>query len=94
MTCAVCVAHEGLQEREEACAGKVSGSHIAWRRHDKVVTVVRMLENTIAIKNCLKIPREHALNHVDLANSLSVALIKVSNRSITITTPLKIMNTT
>lgn len=39
MTVAVCVAHKGLQEREETCAGEVSGSHITcifhyWRKLD------------------------------------------------------------
>lgn len=38
VTVAVRVAHEGLQEREEARAGEVSRSHITWRRHDKVAT--------------------------------------------------------
>lgn len=50
MTVAVCVAHEGLQEREEACAGEVSRSHIAWRWHDKVISVVSMLYICIVLK--------------------------------------------
>lgn len=81
MTVAVCVTHEGLKEREEARAGEVSGSHITWRRHEKVVTVVRMLVNTTSIKNCFKIPGYHVLNYVNWANKiLPVALLEVSYR--------------